>query len=139
MFDCLEFCKLASLPEVEDGKSVWINAIAKTKKLDGNYYYCYVERDRDGKPSVVRDFGAVSAIIEYVEYYPIIYLNPAYLFKAKKDEEGNQRLVEYLKKEGVNLEWETADRKTLDKENIKVAIRRQLAEEKKKSKIIVKY
>lgn len=138
MFDCLAFCKLSQLPEKEDGKSVWLNAIAKTKKNDGCYYYCYVERGKDGKPKIMRDFGAVRAIVKMEEFYPILYLDSSYVKKFKKDDEGTEKLIAHLKKEGVNIDFENATRKDLDKENIKVAIKNQLADEKKKSKLIIK-
>lgn len=138
MFDCLAFCKLSQLPEKEDGKSVWVNAIAKTRKNDGCYYYCYVERGKDGKPKIMRDFGAVRAIVKMEEFYPILYLDSSYVKKFKKDDEGTEKLIAHLKKEGVNIDFENATRKDLDKENIKVAIKNQLADEKKKSKLIIK-
>lgn len=139
LFDCLGYCKLSQLPEKADGKSVWITAMGKIKKSDGNFYYAYLERGRDGKPKVMRDFGAIASIIEYVEYYPILYLDSSYLKKFKKDKEGTEMLVAYLKSEGVLINFEEADRKALDKENIKIAIQKQLAEEKKKNKLIIKY
>ena len=138
MFDCLAFCKLSQLPEKEDGKSVWLNAIAKTRKNDGCYYYCYVERDKDGKPKIMRDFGAVRAIVKMEEFYPIVYLDSSYVKKFKKDDEGTASLIEYLKSIGVKIDFENATRKDLDKENIKIAIQKQLADEKKKSKLIIK-
>ena len=47
-------------------------------------------------------------------------------------------MVEYLKNEGVEMDYENADRKMLEKANIRVAIKRQLANEKKANKIIIK-
>ena len=138
MFDCLAFCKLSQLPEKEDGKSVWLNAIAKTRKNDGCYYYAYVERAKDGKPKIMRDFGAVRAIVKMEEFYPIVYLDSSYVKKFKKDDEGTEKLIAHLKAYGVNIDFENATRKDLDKENIKVAIQRQLEDEKKKSKLIIK-
>ena len=138
MFDCLAFCKLSQLPEKEDGKSVWVNAIAKTRKNDGCNYYAYVERGKDGKPKIMRDFGAVRTIVKMEEFYPILYLDSSYVKKFKKDEEGTASLVEYLKSEGLKIDFENATRKDLDKENIKIAIQKQLADEKKKSKLIIK-
>ena len=138
MFDCLAFCKLSQLPEKEDGKSVWLNAIAKTRKNDGCYYYAYVERGKDGKPKIMRDFGAVRTIVKMEEFYPIVYLDSSYVKKFKKDEEGTASLIEYLKSIGVKIDFESATRKDLDKENIKIAIHKQLADEKKKSKLIIK-
>ena len=58
--------------------------------------------------------------------------------RFKKDEEGTAKLIEYLKNEGVEMDFENADRKMLDKVNIRVAIKRQLADEKKANKIIIK-
>ena len=138
LFDCLAFCKLSQLPEKEDGKSVWLNAIAKTKKNDGCYYYAYVERGKDGKPKIMRDFGAVRTIVKMEEFYPILYLDSSYVKKFKKDDEGTASLIEYLKSIGVKIDFESATRKDLDKENIKIAIQKQLADEKKKSKLIIK-
>ena len=138
LFDCLAFCKLSQLPEKEDGKSVWVNAIAKTRKNYGCYYYCYVERDKDGKPKIMRDFGAVRTIVKMEEFYPIVYLDSSYVKKFKKDDEGTASLIEYLKSIGVKIDFENATRKDLDKESIKIAIQKQLADEKKKSKLIIK-
>lgn len=138
MFDVLEFCHLAQLPEPHDQKSVWITAIGRTRKRDGNEYFCYMERNKDGQPRIVRDFGAVSAIVETVEVYPILYLEASYLRRFKKDDEGTARLVEYLKENGVVMDFENADRKVLDKMNIAIAIQKQLADAKKKSKLIIK-
>lgn len=138
MFDCLEYCKVSKLPEPWDGKSVYISAVCRTLKSDGNNYYCVVEIDEDGKNKIVKDFGRCAAIIKFEETYPLSYLEPSYLKRFKKDEEGTAKLVEYLKSEGVVMDFENADRKMLEKANIRVAIQRQLANEKKANKIIIK-
>lgn len=138
MFECLEYCKVSTVPEPWDGKSVYIQGIAKTLKTDGNNYYCLVEIDEEGKNRIVKDFGRCSAILKFEEIYPLSYLNPSYVKKFKKDEDGTAKLVEYLKNEGVQMDFENADRKMLDKANIRVAIKRQLANEKKANKIIIK-
>lgn len=137
-FDCLEYCKVSTLPEPWNGKDVYISAICKTLKADGNNYYCAVEIDENGKNRIVKDFGRCAAIIKFEEVYPLSYLEPSYLKRFKKDEEGTAALVEYLKKEGVEMDFESADRKMLNKANIRVAIKNQLADEKKASKIIIK-
>lgn len=138
MFDCLEYCKVAKLPEPWNGKDVYISAICKTLKSDGNNYYCVVEIDENGKNRIVKDFGRCAAILKFEEIYPLSYLEPSYLKKFKKDEEGTAKLVEYLKNEGVVMDFENADRKMLEKVNIRVAIKRQLMNEKKANKIIIK-
>lgn len=138
MFDALEFVHKSELPESWNGKDVYISAICKTLKADGNNYYCLVEIDEEGKNRIVKDFGRCSAILKFEEIYPLSYLEPSFLKKFKKDEDGTAKLVEYLKNEGVEMDFENADRKMLDKANIRVAIKRQLANEKKANKIIIK-
>lgn len=138
MFECLEYCKVSTLPEPWDGKSVYISAVCRTLKSDGNNYYCVVEIDENGKNKIVKDFGRCVAIVKFEEIYPLSYLEPSYLKRFKKDEEGTTKLVEYLKNEGVEMDYENADRKMLNKANIRVAIKRQLANEKKANKIIIK-
>ena len=137
-FDCLEYCKVATIPEPWNGKDVYISAICKTLKADGNNYYCVVEIDEEGKNRIVKDFGRCAAIIKFEEVYPLSYLEPSYVKKFKKDEEGTAKLVGYLKNEGVKMDFESADRKMLDKANIRVAIKKQNANEKKANKIIIK-
>lgn len=137
-FDCLEYCKVSTLPELWDGKSVYISAVCRTLKSDGNNYYCVVEIDENGKNRIVKDFGRCAAILKFEEIYPLSYLEPSFLKKFKKDEDGTAKLVEYLKNEGVEMDFESADRKMLEKANIRVAIKRQLANEKKANKIIIK-
>ena len=138
MFDCLEYCKVSTLPEPWDGKSVYISAVCRTLKSDGNNYYCVVEIDENGKNRIVKDFGRCAAILKFEEIYPLSYLEPSFLKKFKKDEDGTAKLVEYLKNEGVAMDFENADRKMLEKANIRVAIKRQLENEKKANKIIIK-
>ena len=138
MFDCLEYCKVSKLPEPWNGKDVYISAICKSLKSDGNNYYCVVEIDENGKNRIVKDFGRCAAIIKFEEIYPLSYLEPSFLKKFKKDEDGTAKLVEYLKNEGVAMDFENADRKMLEKANIRVAIKRQLENEKKANKIIIK-
>ena len=138
MFECLEYCKVATIPEPWDGKSVYIQGIAKTLKADGNNYYCLVEIDENGKNRIVKDFGRCAAILKFEQIYPLSYLEPSYVKKFKKDEEGTAKLVEYLKNEGVEMDFENTDRKMLDKANIRVAIKKQLRDEKNVKNIIIK-
>ena len=137
-FECLEYCKVATIPEPWDGKSVYIQGVAKTLKADGNNYYCLVEIDEEGKNRIVKDFGRCAAILKFVQIYPLSYLEPSYVKKFKKDEEGTAKLVEYLKNEGVKMDFENADRKMLEKANIRVAIKKQLKDEKNVKNIIIK-
>ena len=139
LYDCLQYCKIANLPESWDKKSVWITSICRVLKNDGNQYYVYCERDKEAKTKVVKDFGACRAIVEMQEYFPLIYLNTSYVRKFPKSDEGNANLIGYLTSNGMYEAESTSNRKELDKMNIRLAIQKQLAEEKRKSKIIIKY
>lgn len=138
MFDCLEYCKVSKLPEPWDGKSVYLTSICKTLKSDGNNYYCVVEIDENGKNRIVKDFGRCSAILRFEETYPLSYLKPIYIKKFPKTEEGAANLTEYLVENGFTEAANADNRKDLDKLNIRLAIQRQLADEKKANKIIIK-
>lgn len=138
LFDACEYARIAHLTEPWDGKSVYIQGIAKTLKADGNNYYCIVEIDEEGKNRIVKDFGRCSAILRFEEIYPLSYLKPSYIKKFPKTEEGTANLTEYLVENGFTEAANADNRKDLDKLNIRLAIKRQLADEKRANKIIIK-
>ena len=94
MFDVLQYCKIATLPEPHDKKSVWLTAICRTRKNDLGTYYAYCERGVDGKPTIVRDFGPCRAIVEIEEYYPLLYLDSSYVRKFPRSNEGTANLIQ---------------------------------------------
>ena len=138
MFDCLEYCKVSTLPEPWDGKSVYISAVCRTLKSDGNNYYCVVEIDENGKNRIVKDFGRCAAILKFEQIYPLSYLEPSFLKKFPKSDEGTANLTEYLVQNGFTEAEQADNRKELDKLNIRLAIKNQLASEKKANTIIIK-
>lgn len=138
LFDCLAFCGVATLPEPWNGKDVYVRAICKTLKNDGNHYYCAVEVNEDGQNRIVKDFGRCAAIVKFVETYPLSYLNPSYLRRFAKSEEGTAKLVEYLMHGGFAEAEHVESRKELDKMNIRLAIKKQLKDEKNEKNIIIK-
>ena len=92
-----------------------------------------MERGDDGKPKVIRDFGSVSAIIEVVSIYPVSYLEQKYLRTFKEGEE--EKMKNYLKKCGVDMDYDSADRASLDKAVTILAVKLQLKEEKARNNI----
>lgn len=133
----LEYCFITSLPKKEDGKNLWIRAIAEAEKRDGTHCYVYVEKSFETLENVIKaDFGSVAQIVKIIEYYPFSYLDGSYIpeFKNKKKGELSKKrdiedrvlyLKNYAKKEcdGMTL-------KELDKEILKFAIYKQLSFEK---------
>lgn len=129
LINALSYCSLRELPEVEDKESVWIRAIAKIVKADGQEYYAYVEKDSNLNNKIIKDFGPVSAIARIVEYYPFSYLKPAFMpkFKGRSKEER----IAYLTRYNKDLKLDGLSVKELDKLIMKGAILKQMEQEKR--------
>lgn len=132
LIDALSFCSLRDLPEVEDGENVWIRAIAKVVKADGQSYYVYVEKDENLQNRIIKDFGPISALVKIVEYYPFSYLKPAFMPKFKgKNKEGKEERIAYLTRYNKDLDYSNYSVKELDKLILGGAIKKQMEQEKR--------
>lgn len=129
LLDALSFCSLRKLPEVEDGENVWLRAIAKIAKADGQIYYAYVEKDENLNNKIIKDFGAISALVRVVEYYPFSYLKPAFMpkFKGNKKEER----IAYLTRYNKDVDYSNYSVKELDRLIMRGAIKKQMEQEKR--------
>lgn len=120
---------LKDLPQVDDGQSVWIKAIALVSKKDGTQSYACVKKDPQNLNSVVlKDFGNCSAIASYEEFYPFSFLKSGYMpvFKGQKKEDR----INYLNKYNGNVDYSGFSLKELEKRILAIAIERQLNDEK---------
>lgn len=129
LLDALQYCSLRVLPDVEDGENVWIRAIAKIAKADGQMYYAYVEKDDKLQNKIIKDFGPISALVRVIEYYPFSYLKPAFMpkFKGNKKEER----IAYLTRYNKDLDYSHYSVKELDKLIMLGAIKKQMEQEKR--------
>jgi hypothetical protein len=130
LIECLKWCQVPALPDIDDKENIWIKAIALVKKGDGTESYVAMTKDKDLKNKMIKDFGTVSMIHEVVEVYPYSYLSAAYMpeFKTRKKEERINYLLAYDKK----LEdLEELSLKELDKMVVNVAIKNQIFNEQK--------
>lgn len=129
LLDALQYCSLRKLPEVEDGENVWVRAIAKIAKADGQMYYAYVEKDDKLQNKIIKDFGPISALVRIVEYYPFSYLKPAFMpkFKGNKKEER----IAYLTRYNKDIDYSNYSVKELDKLIMLGAIKKQMEQEKR--------
>lgn len=130
LIECLKWCQVPALPDVDDKENIWIKAIALVKKGDGTESYVAMTKDKDLKNKMIKDFGTVSMIHEVVEVYPYSYLSAAYMpeFKTRKKEERINYLLAYDKK---LEELEELSLKELDKMVVNVAIKNQIFNEQK--------
>lgn len=132
LIDALSYCSLRDLPEVEDGENVWIRAIAKVLKADGQTYYAYVEKDDNLQNRIVKDFGPISALVKVVEYYPFSYLKPAFMPKFKgKSKEGKDERIAYLTRYNKDVDYSNLSVKELDRIILLGAIKKQMEQEKR--------
>lgn len=129
LIDALSYCGLRALPEVEDKENVWIRAIAKVVKSDGQEYYAYVEKDSNLNNKIIKDFGSVSSIVRVVEYYPFSYLKPAFMPKFKTNKKDEK--IAYLTRYDKDLKLDGLSVKELDKMILLGAIKKQMEQEKR--------
>lgn len=78
---------LSELPEAWDKGSVWVYAIAKVVKRNGETSYAMSRRCDGGKFKLVKDFGSTEAIYKVTEYYPTIYLKQSFMPNVRTKEE----------------------------------------------------
>ena len=130
--DVLRNAQLAKLPKkVTPDNFIWIEAIAKIKKLDGNIGYGIVKRNSDLSYRVTYINGSTATIVELIEVYPYVTLDKAYI-KKFKDKEDIQGRIAYLQSLDLPYsgEWDL-DNMTiadLNKEIVKAALYKQLNE-----------
>lgn len=125
LMDALNYCSLRTLPEKEDGESVWIQAIAKVAKRDASTSYVLVEKDpATGDNKIIKDFGSVSIIAKHIEYYPITYLLPE--FMPEFDNNKKESRINYLRKMRGDEDYSQYTLKELNRMVINSAIATQL-------------
>lgn len=134
MIDALSYCALRDLPPEDEGKDVWVSALALVAKADGNLYFAYVEKDpKTGDNRIIKDFGSMSVIRKVETYYPISYLKSEYMpeFKTKTKEERVKYLAKMTFQDASNFEGMSV--KELNKMILNKAIGNQLIKEKQKN------
>lgn len=130
LITAMQYLGIRNLPEVEDKSKIWVKSLALVRKADGSMSYAVIEKDCNAKNKCVADFGNISAIKEYIEYYPISYLQDSYLpkFKTKGKEERIKHLCLFGGYSKEELEKKSV--KELDNIVITFAIKQQLKSEK---------
>jgi hypothetical protein len=130
LIDAMSYCSLRELPEVDNGTDLWIRALAKVAKSDGSFSYVYVIKDPDTLDNKVKkDFGTVSAIIKYLEYYPFYYLDA----RLMPTFDGNTKAerIEYLNKLDPSADHSKKTLKELNREVVRIVMKYQLEKEKR--------
>ncbi len=92
---CLEYTNSFELPQEYDESSgnYWLKAIVLVKKHNMTENYSIAERNSQGKPIVVRDFGAVSPLSSIEKVYPYVILDKSLVPKFEDIEELKNYLV----------------------------------------------
>lgn len=65
LYECLNVCLKNELPEEykDEGKNNWARAIVHVVKCDNSNNYAVALNDGYGKPSIIKDFGNMAAIV----------------------------------------------------------------------------
>lgn len=129
LLDALTYCSLRELPEEDTKEYQWLKAIALVQKRDGSQSYVLMEKDKDNKERIVKDFGHISSILKVLNIYPYSFLTANYLpkFKTLKKEER----IDWLKMNGdKDVDYSEMTLKELNAEVMRVASNRKLQYEK---------
>lgn len=124
LLDALAYCDLRSLPKEWDKQNVYILAIGLVSKSDGTFNYVSMKKDVDGKDTIVKDFGNISAINRIEKVFPYKFLDESYMpvFKTK----GKDERIEWLTKYGTKGDYSNMSLKELEKEILNNAMRQAL-------------
>lgn len=136
--EVLNFLKCSELPDPLKKGKVWVRAIAKAKKANNHETMCYVVNNGRGVPLLKRDFGSISMIKDFVEIYPLSYLESGAFPDFRKKDDVIQFLVRHGEDEAEVTELVKSDDKELRDEAkarvISYCIKAQLEQENMKSK-----
>lgn len=123
--DALIWAGCRRIPKKDDGKGVWINAIALVAKSDGSKSYCIVERMFSGDFRVIKDFGHAAAIKQYVSIHPYEYVKEKYIKKFSADATREVKIRYINTNLGTGYDTGSLTDEELEKELISVAIYKQ--------------
>ena len=121
----LSYCSLRELPEIEDGETIWIKALALVEKGTGEE--CFVELTKDYdmlSNKVTKDFGGTGAIFKYKSIHPYLYLSSSYM-PSFRDRTKDSRIA-YLERVRPGIDWSSKGFKELNSAIIGIAIKLQL-------------
>lgn len=130
LIDALTYCSLRELPEEDTKEYQWLKAVALVQKRDGSQSYVLIEKDKDMKDRIVKDFGHISSILKVLNIYPYEYLDADKTpkFKTLKKEER----IDWLKLNGEHgVDYSEMTLKELNAEVLKVAGNRQMKQDKR--------
>lgn len=127
--DVLRHAQLAKMPPRagEGKKMLWLEAVAKIKKADGNIGYGIVKRNTDLSYRVTYINGSTSTIVDLLEIYPYVSLDKKNIKKfAEKDDMASR--IKYLRSLDLPyvIDFETATIDDLNREIVKAAVFQQL-------------
>lgn len=115
LIEGLKFAQIPELPEKWDEKNVWVKALAKVRRCNNKVEFVVVKNNGSNKPSIIKSFGTVSAVHEFMEIYPFELLSPVYIPEFRNKAE----IINYLvSKFGENqreklMEMKNSDLKSL--------------------------
>lgn len=134
LMECLSATGLRELPQKidADDKRTWLRGICEVLKIGGRREYCLCE-NKNGQPSITRDFGACASIVQVCAIHPYEYADKTIVPTFKDDNE----IIHYLTKSKYDRAEIEALLKAGDREEINRRIN-EVALSMQKSKIAEK-
>ena len=124
LINALSWASLRELPEKDNGENIWIRALALVSKRDGSKSFVAMVKGKNGEDRILKDFGAVSQIVNIEEVYPYSYLDSSYLpqFDSKKREDK----IKWLELQRPDENYSELTAKELNKAILHIAMQNQL-------------
>lgn len=117
----LGHCALRKLPDEDDGKSFWLEAVARVIKSDGGGSYVYMRRDKNTlEPVIKKDFDSSRGIAYIDKIYPYEFLRSE--FMPKLTSKGDKVAYVAMHRKTEPSQYKQFSVAELDREIIKIAI-----------------
>lgn len=81
LFEVLKDTGLSKLPNIDEGKKVWVKAVALVLKNDGSETYCILKKTSIDTYKIQKDYGKCSPINRILEIYPYQYIDSSFIPK----------------------------------------------------------
>lgn len=125
----LSAASVKTLPQKTENNELWMGAIALVEKNDGGKEYVLMDKDKNNQPHICRSFGSCAAIINVLEIYPYKGVDEKYIKKFSSN--SRETRIRYLK-QYYSIDddrYEKTSLSDLNKEILKIAIKKQLKDE----------
>lgn len=125
LVDALAYAHVSDLPKKDNGKRLWIYAIALVSKKDGTMAYCILKRNDLESYSYKAVFGTCSPLHNVAEIYPYEFADSLPVPKFAPNDKSNR--IEFIQSvRGADFDCSEMSVKELENEIIRIGIEKYM-------------